>query len=404
MLTICLSPRVLTLRAYLSQACLFFMVLTGFFIPISITGTDICLATTAALGVLSGRFFTDISDLKKNPLVISSLWIMALVLIALAWSIAPWSDRWSAVHKYSKLLYIPLLLPLCREVKWRDRTIYAFLFAMLITVVISYLKAWAGLRFGSFPLYPSFVFYTHIETGFLVAFATYLLAYYAWKQPKWRVVLWSLVLVFTYQEFFINDGRTGWLAYIVLLLLYAVHRIGWKGLFYGGVVAVVLISTCYYISPTFKNTFEESVESVNKYYKAGYVQTSLGYRLSFIKLSTNLIKEHPLLGYGTGSFATAYLDTKGIPGWKILRTPHNEYLMIMVEFGLLGLISLLLLFYYHFKMSFKINEMMYLGQALLLAFMASSWFNAFLYLSVSGHFFVFFTALFFSRYQDANAT
>lgn len=386
-------------RSYLYQASLLFLVLTGFFIPISITAMDVFMAAAAICAILSGHFRENYYDLKRNPIVLSLLAFVLITIIALTWSIAPWGDRLSALHKYSKLLYVPLLLPLCREEKWRDRTILGFLLGMLITVVISYLKALWNLPIPPYPDIPSFVFYTHIETGYLVAFATYLFAYYAWKKPKYRWICWLLVGLFTYQEFFINDGRTGWVAYLALLLLYAVHRIGWKGLVYGVLGAILLMISAYSISPTFKNTFIQSIESVEQYYHGGYINTSLGYRLSFIKLSWGLIKERPILGYGTGSFATAYRQSGGVEGWKrTLPTPHNEYLMVMVEFGLVGLFALFIIFYSLLKYSFKLGDMMYLAQALLLAFMISCCYNAFLYLTVSGHFFVLLTALFYGRY------
>ena len=84
-----------------------------------------------------------------------------------------------------------------------------------------------------------------------------------------------------------------------------------------------------------------------------------------------------------------------MPGWKVLRTPHNEYLMILVEFGVVGLISILLFFYCQFRQSFRLGELSFFAQGLILAFMISSFYNAFLYSAVTGHFYVFFIALFF---------
>ncbi len=63
----------------------------------------------------------------------------------------PLGERLSALHKYSKLLYIPFLIPLCADKKWRDRILVAFLVGVSITVLFSYLKVWGGLRFGSNP-------------------------------------------------------------------------------------------------------------------------------------------------------------------------------------------------------------------------------------------------------------
>jgi len=388
------SYRFKSLSLLLDQAACYFLVLTGFFIPLSITATDFCMALTAAFGVLSGRFFRHFDSLKQSTVVWCALWIVLLVAIAMLWSIAPWDTRLSALHKYSKLLYIPLLLAVGNDPKWRDRTILAFLSGMLIVVILSVLKAWFGLPIGRNPN-PAFIFYTHIETSFLVSFATYLLALYAWKKPQWRLPCLLLIVLFTYQEFFINDGRTGWMAYLILLLLFSVQRFRWKGLLWGVTAAAVLSISFYYGSPTFPAILKRSVQDIQQY-QAGQVQTSLGYRLSFDSLSWHLFEKKPILGYGAGSFATAYQQMGGVPGWGVLQTPHNEYLMVLVEFGAVGLLSLLLLFYIQWRLSFRLGEMKYFAQGLILVFIVSAFYNAFLYLSVSGHFYVLFTALFFS--------
>ena len=62
--------------------------------------------------------------------------------------------------------------------------------------------------------------------------------------------------------------------------------------------ALLLLVSFYYVSPTFQRTVKDSVENIQKF-DAGNVETSLGYRLSFAKLSLHLIQERPVLGYGT---------------------------------------------------------------------------------------------------------
>ncbi len=385
------------LSTLLDQVTCYFLLLTGFFVPLSITATDICMATTAILGILSGRFFHEFDSIKRNAIVWCAVWIVVLVVLSMLWSIAGWHARLSALHKYGKLLYIPFLLAVCTDPKWRERTVVAFLVGVLIIVVLSYLKAWTGLHVGRNPN-PAFIFYTHIETGFLVAFASYLLALTAWKKPRWRVPCLILLVIFTYQEFFINDGRTGWVAYLILILLFAIQWGGWKGLFAGIAVAVLLSGAFYYTSPTLKPILEKSRREITLYYQ-GQQQTSLGYRLSFNSLGWRLVKKRPWLGYGAGSFAAASKELGGVPGWKVIQTPHNEYLLVTVEFGLVGLLSLLTLFGSQWAASFRLGETKYFAQGLVLVFMVSAFYNAFLYSSVSGHFFVLFTSLFFGQYR-----
>lgn len=374
-----------------------FLVLTGFFIPLSITATDIFMTATALLGILSGRFLREFDSIRRNAIVWCAVWIVILVFLAMMWSIAPWDQRFSALHKYAKLLYIPLLWVVCTDTKWRDRTIAAFLLGVFITVILSYLKAWTGLHFGRNPN-PAFVFYTHIETGFLVAFAIYLLALFSWKQPRWRWLCIPLILMFSYQELFINDSRTGLVAFLILFLVFAAQFARWKGLLLGLALVSALLGGSYYASPIFRKTVQETAQEIS-HYRQGQPNSSIGYRISFNSLGWRLAADRPIIGYGAGSFAEASKLLGGVPGWRIIQTPHNEYMMMMVEFGGVGLLSLIILFGMQWLATFRLDEMRHFAQGLIVVFMASAFYNAFLYLSVSGHFYVLFTALFFAQYR-----
>ncbi len=387
-----IEPGHYSISKIIDQTALFFIVLAGFSIPISITATNTCFFMAAFLGIVSGRFFQNWQVVKHNPIVWSAVLFFLYTVIGLSWSIGPWGDRLAGIHKYAKLLYIPLFLPLFIDKIWRERAIFAFLLAVLITVIISYLKFFLGWHIGKYQP-ASFVFFTHIETGFLIAFAAYILAYYGWRLRGWKkIICWVGVVFFSFQEFFINNGRTGWVAYIGLLLLFAIQHFHLKGLILGAILMLLLLFSFYTISPTFHQTFNQSLQNIRQY-EAGNVQSSLGYRLSFVDISWQLVKQKPVFGYGTGGFQTAYTLTPGVPNWRHLRTPHNEYLMTMVQLGIVGLLLLLLMFYIQLHSSFYLEDTRFLAQALLLAFLLSCAYNAFLYLSVSGHFYVFFTAL-----------
>ena len=56
---------------------------------------------------------------------------------------------------------------------------------------------------------------------------------------------------------------------------------------------------------------------------------------------------HPLIGVGTGDLPAALKKARphNRPEFSNLRNPHNMYIMAMVQFGLLGLASLLYIFY-----------------------------------------------------------
>jgi O-antigen ligase len=70
-------------------------------------------------------------------------------------------------------------------------------------------------------------------------------------------------------------------------------------------------------------------------------------RYVFIRESLNRIFEKPFLGHGTGSFGTIFknnVDSGHYFNKHI--TPHNQYLYAWFELGIIGLVLLLMIFYY----------------------------------------------------------
>lgn len=402
------------LRFYLLFTGYVSLVLTAFFSPLSVTGTNICITAAAICSVLSGQFSLRFKTVITNPLVPIILLFMCLVLLGMFWSIGPWSERISSLHKYAKLLYIPFLIPLCLDRVWRNMAITAFLVAMTLTVLLSFLKAYAGLNLGDAST--GWVFHSHIETGYFVAFATYLLVTRALKPEKQRWIYWFLAVLFTYQEFLINDGRTGWLTFVLLTFLFFVHQfqsnqknqrsfrrsisVWFRVGFYSIGILLFLCTLSYYLSPQFNANIAYWVKGPEK--TRTFDPASQNFRLDFLNLSLSFIKQHPIIGFGTGSFPETYRQSRGIPAWGTrLNNPHNEYLLVTTQFGFIGLFILLYFFYTQWRMSAGLGENRKVAQALIASFMLASLFNSFLYTSVMGHFYVLFTSLLFADYTHS---
>ena len=73
-------------------------------------------------------------------------------------------------------------------------------------------------------------------------------------------------------------------------------------------------------------------------------ETSLGKRLMYYKNSFSLLKINPILGIGINSFEKEYENQYNIPKTK---HPHNNFMFIAIEAGLVGLFLMLLIFYQH---------------------------------------------------------
>ena len=71
-----------------------------------------------------------------------------------------------------------------------------------------------------------------------------------------------------------------------------------------------------------------------------------------LKETIILIKKNPILGYGTGSFTDEF-GSVNEETQKVVsnqhKTPHNNYLYVWFELGILGLIIFLSIFYFQIK-------------------------------------------------------
>lgn len=144
--------------------------------------------------------------------------------------------------------------------------------------------------------------------------------------------------------------RGTWLAFPVLVFLYCwyLFKTGSKRfvlifILVGGVVVTSLSQTHF-----FKQRMALSGYSFERY-SEGYSQTSIGARLDMFKAAVILIKQNPIWGHGLNSYKEKATEIrKAIKGMSshvgMWNNPHNEILQVMVEKGIIGLISLILLF------------------------------------------------------------
>ena len=77
-------------------------------------------------------------------------------------------------------------------------------------------------------------------------------------------------------------------------------------------------------------------------------------RYVFVKESLDRIIKKPILGYGTGSFGTIFNnEVKSGHVFDTHTTPHNQYLYVWFELGILGLLLLLSIFFHQIRELFK---------------------------------------------------
>jgi len=184
----------------------------------------------------------------------------------------------------------------------------------------------------------------------------------------------------------------------VLLLYFFVVTFGRRGLAVAVLLGAALFVSAYFGSEIFHARTNVAASQLEDWRVGEPSKDSVGLRLEWYTTSLKLIREDPLIGSGTGSFPAAY--ARAVEGQSMAATenPHNEYFLIAVQIGLIGLASLVYLFYRQWQFAGRLVQPLYrdLGRGLVLMFVIGSLFNSLLLDHTEGLLFAWMSALVFA--------
>ena len=325
----------------------------GFLIPIStVAVTGIIPGFMAGLWLIS-RNFQQFPALLKDSRV-TQLSIALFVWLALAGLFGEVGlDSFKFLKKYRELILIPIFIGFTIHMSTRERFLIcsALNIGLLVTLGISLLQIAEilPLKRGA-PALSS----TITQASFMAWGMFWMLHQYRQtKSVKWMVGALGAAINST----LIMHSSTGILLVLVMLGLFGLQTM--RGMKF---VATITI-TCavffggYMSIDRFKTELDESIGVGMKILNGEHVgqnqlvswarghESSTGERYQFASNGAKLFLQCPLVGYGTGSVEQQY--DKFISGTDFKRTTnlHNEYLMIGVQSGAVGIFLLIGVFW-----------------------------------------------------------
>lgn len=393
-----------------------FVILIGFSVPISTAFDNLMLAL-----VLLGTLFSvgKISQIvREHPVARAAILLFSMLLIAMFYGLAPWKEALVLLMKYIDLMFIPIFIFVLSNETVQRKARRAFLAAMAFTLSVSYLVGFRLIAVANWmqrdivPDNPA-IFHSHITQNNMMAFAVFLALLEARATiTRTGKIGWSVfALLASFNILFMVQGRTG---YIILVILFAWFawttlarylkkrnkKVGWQ------VTAIVLAGMLfsallvYNTSTQLRSRVDMAVAEFKASSPENANATSIGERKTFVKNTLEVVREHPVFGVGTGGFAAAYAQQ--VEGKGLLKTvnPHNEYLMISAQTGIIGLLLMLYLFYSHgYYAKFLSNPFEQdAARGLLLAYIVNCSVNSALMDHADGLFFSFMTAVFFANF------
>jgi O-antigen ligase len=374
---------------------------------VSLPAAWISLSTVLFLAawLLSGRYADRWLVMRRHPLAWISLLLLGWMALAITWSPAGLRPAVEAWWKYRELLLLPLMLSVIAKDDetarvWQQRVLHAFLAGFAISLAVSYLR-----RAGLLPLLEATGQYAgfggHVGFSVMLAFV----AYVCWQRASHPGSLrlgWAFFgLACVLNLFLINTGRTGQAGFLALVPL-ALHRwIGWRGILASLLAVPLLAASVYFASPVVHQRVDQSVADVVGF-RAGNTESNDGLRMDFWVHSLGFIRESPLFGAGTGGYIVKYrqaAEQEGLPASRVNDNPHNEYLLIASQQGLIGLALLLALWGAQWSgaAGLAVAERD-TTRALLLLMVTGDCFNSFLLDNLEGHFYLLLTVALCARW------
>lgn len=375
-----------------------FAVLLGLMIPISTSLTNIVLTGLIISWFLAGHLQEKAQYIFRHPVAKLCFGFFGVFLIGCLYSNAPFNDMQDSLWKMSKLLYLPFLLPLMREENWRKMALWAFTTAMLLTLVLSLLKMYGGFNLASRHT-AACVFKNHIDTNLMMAFATFFIghAVVLGQNIKVRFLGLALIALMSFYVLWMSEGRSGYIIFSALWILFFFQKFRFKHFMFGALTLCILLASATFGSTRFQDRFNAAIQETLEYQADNSnSETSLGARIEFAMESWHLIQQKLWWGFGTGSFKQVYAEHAKSNALSPTRNPHNEYVNVMLQLGILGLITLVGLFYGMLKLSFRLPRFERdLVQGVLMAIMLGCLANSWLMDFTSGYFFVALSAFCF---------
>ncbi len=389
-----------SLTKFHAQKCIpILLAITLFALPISSTAKSICLSLAVVAILLAPSYRDELAKFLRKDWCKAAIFLFCLALVACLWSPASFPEKMLILEKYSKFLYLPILAVGFCDPKTRNMGIHAFLLAMLLTSSLAVLKFRGFLP--SYNINPDYIFRNHIIAGYMLDFAAYLSALLVYRQQGSKRLAYILLFVlFSYHVLFINEGRMGYIAYFLLMAVLVLQICSWRLAIAGCLIICATFFLVYNQSSYMKNRLSLAVTEV-KSYQQNDRDTPVGYRLQFYKFAYQLFNRHPLLGNGTAGFTYSFRTEKPVSSWlHTLLEPHNQYLFVATEFGIVGVVALLLFFFTLLKASWQLGSMRPIAFAMLVCFLLGNLTDSLLLYSGSGYFFILFMSLCLGEVRD----
>lgn len=262
--------------------------------------------------------------------------------VAMIWAVVPWEGRLEELFSWRKVFLFPFALAVFQTHFSRAR--FAEIFFWVASVIM--LTSWV-VHLTEFPAEWSSAWLMENDVVQSVVFSIssllgiFLLSLRRKVFDRKGLLITSIVALGFLNIFFVGTGRSGYLFVLVSALVFTflnVQKYRWTStlLLLGAVIAVIATSSVA------TSQIELGMQQlIDTYHSGDGTSSSMGIRLVMWINTWEMIREAPILGTGSGGFRDGY---GSIVNWvgDISDDPHNQFLHVWAEQGLVSLLLLIL--------------------------------------------------------------
>lgn len=393
----------------------YFILIYAFCLPISRAGVAFATIMLMLLWILQADYKRKFEEIRQSYLILVIFVFIFYSALAIIWS----SDKLFAfvyVKKYYHFLIIPIIYTSLKK-EYIDKVFSAFLLGMLISEITSYgifFELWT--KAGVSPHDPS-PFMDHSNYSTYLAFTAFILMHkiiYT-KDLKWRLA-YGLFFVFSASNLFINGGRTGQFAFLIALcfigFLSFENKI--KATIGTVLLATVIFSSAYTISPVFKSGFDSFTEDFKMMVYNDDYSNDFSVRFGlWVSGAESYINNPTLLGVGIGDEKMFALDV--LKRHKLDNQPssekaaenyidfHNAFVQYLVQLGIVGFVIFLSIFYFFARLKIKEQTYKNLHILFLILYINHSMLGLSFHINQSMVIFVLFSSVFLTIFKYENS-
>ncbi|WP_152056909.1 O-antigen ligase family protein [Aliarcobacter butzleri] len=397
----------------------YFLIFYAFFLPISKDISNIAFTIVIILFFVNGNIKNKLKFALKDKVVFS---ILIFVAVHMLWFLGTDYFEYGIIklsymkHYLSIIIIVTMVL---RE--FVIKIISAFVLSMLFSEICSYFIFFNFIEpfNNATKINPVPFMLNHTVYSVFLALSLGILLYNLFeKELKNNYISKLIILFFTITITFnilIISSRLGYILLFAVIFSMAIILFR-KYIFKAIILAIVTIIIFYAIAYKNISNFEirvnQAIQHTKQIFSEQDYTTSEGIRFGYYKYSLELLKESPIFGVGTGDHIN-YVKDK-IKEYKNLEPMlaalgngtnaglHSDYFDVFVQFGLIGLVVFLNIFYQIINYKQKNLYFKYLQLLLVIVILVQSIPQGMIYLNPINKIFILLLAITLNLYQNKN--